>query len=129
MYIKTYIHIKSMCLCFFPIVPPVISVAVETPPVVAEGQESILATCTAANAKPPADIRWSTASARQPLSLITSTNTTLNPDDTATVRGHLKGEPSRVMHQQEVQCLVNHTTLSQQKVVPYEIDIHCEYSQ
>lgn len=129
MYIKTYIHIKSMCLCFFPIVPPVISVAVETPPVVAEGQESILATCTAANAKPPADIRWSTASARQPLSLTTSTNTTLNPDGTATVRGHLKGEPSRVMHQQEVQCLVNHTTLSQQKAVPYELDVHCEYSE
>ncbi|XP_020346204.1 nectin-1 [Oncorhynchus kisutch] len=105
-------------------IPPVISVAVDTPPVVAEGQESILATCTAANAKPPADVRWSTASARQPLSLTTSTNTTLNPDDTATVRVHLKGEPSRVMHQQEVQCLVNHTTLSQQKVVPYEIDIH-----
>uniref|UniRef100_A0A8K9V7B6 Ig-like domain-containing protein n=1 Tax=Oncorhynchus mykiss TaxID=8022 RepID=A0A8K9V7B6_ONCMY len=93
-------------------IPPVISVAVETPPVVAEGQESILATCTAANAKPPADVRWSTASARQPLSLTTSTNTTLNPDDTATVRVHLKGEPSRVMHQQEVQCLVNHTTLN-----------------
>uniref|UniRef100_A0A674BSX1 Ig-like domain-containing protein n=1 Tax=Salmo trutta TaxID=8032 RepID=A0A674BSX1_SALTR len=105
-------------------IPPVISVAVETPPVVAEGQESILATCTAANAKPPADVRWSTASVRQPLSLTTSTNTTLNPDGTSTVRGHLKGEPSRVMHQQEVQCLVNHTTLSQQKVVPYEIDIH-----
>lgn len=105
-----------------------ISVAVETLPVDAEGQESILATCTAATAKPPA-VQWSTASARQPLSLTTSTNTTLNPDGTATVRGHLKGEPSRVMHQQEVQCLVNHTTLSQQKAVPYELDVHCEYSE
>uniref|UniRef100_A0A4W5QRG8 Ig-like domain-containing protein n=1 Tax=Hucho hucho TaxID=62062 RepID=A0A4W5QRG8_9TELE len=114
---KTEIHLNVQ-------IPPVISVAVETPPVVAEGQETILATCTAANAKPPAEVRWSTASVRQPLSLTISTNTTLNPDDTTTVRVHLKGEPSRVMHQQEVQCLVNHTTLSQQKVVPYKIDIH-----
>ncbi|XP_045077500.1 nectin-1-like [Coregonus clupeaformis] len=110
-------------------IPPVISVAVETPPVVAEGQESILATCTAANAKPPAEEQWSMASARQPLSLTTSTITAPNPDDTTTVRVHLKGEPSRVMHQQEVQCLVNYTTLSQQRVIPYKLDVHCEYSQ
>ncbi|XP_023825203.2 nectin-1-like [Salvelinus sp. IW2-2015] len=101
-----------------------VQIAVETLPVVSEGKESILATCTAATAKPPAEVQWSTASARQPLSLTTSTNTTLIPDDTATVRVHLKGDPSRVMHQQEVQCLVNHTTLSQQKAVPYELDVH-----
>lgn len=97
----------------------------EITPVAGEEKESILATCTAANAKPPAEIQWRTGRIGQPVT--TSTNTTLNADSTTTVRVDLRGEPSRDINQKEAQCVVNHVTLSQERVVPYKLDVLCKF--
>ncbi|KAL0963426.1 hypothetical protein UPYG_G00306290 [Umbra pygmaea] len=103
------------------LVPPVISVAVNGPPVVGDN-EVVLATCVAAGAKPQAEVRWNTGALGR--SLRQMNNTTQHSNDTVTVFSVLMGVPTRTANQQQVQCVVNQSALATEKTLPFTIEVH-----
>ncbi|XP_052349315.1 nectin-1-like [Oncorhynchus keta] len=103
------------------LVPPVVSVTVDVPPVVGE-KEVILVTCVAAGAKPQADVKWKTGTLGSLLKTVT--NSTQHANGTTTVLSHLLGVPTRAANQQQVQCVVNQSALATENSFNYTIDIH-----
>uniref|UniRef100_A0A8C7Q4W0 Ig-like domain-containing protein n=1 Tax=Oncorhynchus mykiss TaxID=8022 RepID=A0A8C7Q4W0_ONCMY len=103
------------------LVPPVVSVTVDVPPVVGE-KEVILATCVAAGAKPQADVKWKTGTLGSLLKTVT--NSTQHANGTTTVLSQLLGVPTRAANQQQVQCVVNQSALATENSFNYTIDIH-----
>ncbi|XP_030643465.1 nectin-3-like protein [Chanos chanos] len=92
----------------------------EVTPLVGESEE-VMATCTAAGARPPANISWHLGSFSD--SMKTMTNSTAHLNGTYTNTSHLIGVPSRHANQQQVQCVVNHVTRNQ--ILNYTINVHC----
>ncbi|XP_023995906.2 nectin-3, partial [Salvelinus sp. IW2-2015] len=111
----------SLFVCFVAIVPPVVSVTVDVPPVIGEN-EVILAICVAAGAKPQADVKWKTGTFGSLLKTVT--NSTQHANGTTTVLSHLLGVPTRAANQQQVQCVVNQSALVTERSYNYTIDIH-----
>ncbi|XP_071210935.1 nectin-3-like [Salvelinus alpinus] len=103
------------------LVPPVVSVTVDVPPVIGEN-EVILAICVAAGAKPQADVKWKTGTFGSLLKTVT--NSTQHANGTTTVLSHLLGVPTRAANQQQVQCVVNQSALVTERSYNYTIDIH-----
>ncbi|XP_023837005.1 nectin-4 isoform X3 [Salvelinus sp. IW2-2015] len=103
------------------LVPPVMSVTVDVPPVVGEN-EVFLASCLAAGAKPQAEVRWNTDAFD---SLVrTVTNSTQHANGTTTVVSHLLGVPTKAANQQQVQCVVNQSALATERTLAYTININ-----
>ncbi|XP_070979628.1 nectin-3-like [Oncorhynchus clarkii lewisi] len=103
------------------LVPPVMSVTVDVPPVIGEN-EDVLASCLAAGAKPQAEVRWNTNAFG---SLVrTVTNSTQHANGTTTVVSHLLGVPTRAANQQQVQCVVNQSALATERTLAYTININ-----
>ncbi|XP_041928409.1 nectin-3-like protein isoform X1 [Alosa sapidissima] len=100
--------------------PPVVNVLTVTPLVGIS--EVTLATCSADNAYPPAEVSWNASSLGSTVS-ITSIST-VNPDGTSNVTCNLLGLPSRGIQRKEVLCLVRHPTLNGQQMFNYSINIH-----
>ncbi|XP_071210923.1 nectin-3-like [Salvelinus alpinus] len=103
------------------LVPPVVSVTVDVPPVIGEN-EVILAICVAAGAKPQADVKWKTGTFGSLLKIVT--NSTQHANGTTTVLSHLLGVPTRAANQQQVQCVVNQSALATERSYNYNLDIH-----
>ncbi|XP_041731114.2 nectin-3-like isoform X3 [Coregonus clupeaformis] len=103
------------------IVPPVVSVTVDVPPVIGEN-EVVLATCVAAGAKPQAEVKWKTGTFGSLLRTVT--NSTKHANGTTTVLSHLLGVPTRAANQQQVQCVVNQSALTTESSYNYTINIH-----
>ncbi|KAM9449078.1 uncharacterized protein ACWYII_013748 isoform 3-T5 [Salvelinus alpinus] len=104
------------------LVPPVVSVTVDVPPVTGEN-EVILATCVAAGAKPQADVTWKTGTFGSLFKTVT--NSRQHTNGTTTVLSHLLGVPTRAANQQQVQCVVNQSALATERSYNYNLDIHC----
>ncbi|XP_055734208.1 nectin-4-like [Salvelinus fontinalis] len=126
MYSSTFIIgacLLSVCLivCFLVIVPPLVNVTVDVPPVIGEN-EVILATCVAAGAKPQADVRWKTGALGSLFRTVT--NSTQHTNGTTTVLSHLLGVPTRAANQQQVQCVINQSALVTENTYNYSINIH-----
>ncbi|XP_064873699.1 nectin-1-like isoform X2 [Oncorhynchus nerka] len=103
------------------LVPPVMSVTVDVPPVIGEN-EVVLASCLAAGAKPQAEVRWNTDAFG---SLVrTVTNSTQHANGTTTVVSDLLGVPTRAANQQQVQCVVNQSALATERTLAYTININ-----
>ncbi|XP_071210948.1 nectin-3-like isoform X2 [Salvelinus alpinus] len=103
------------------LVPPVVSVTVDVPPVIGEN-EVVLAICVVAGAKPQADVKWKTGTFGSLLKTVT--NSTQHANGTTTVLSHLLGVPTRAANQQQVQCVVNQSALVTERSYNYTIDIH-----
>ncbi|XP_055734214.1 nectin-3-like [Salvelinus fontinalis] len=103
------------------LVPPVVSVTVDVPPVTGEN-EVVLATCVAAGAKPQADVKWKTGTFGSLFKTVT--NSRQHTNGTTTVLSHLLGVPTRAANQQQVQCVVNQSALATERSYNYTIDIH-----
>ncbi|KAM9449079.1 nectin-3-like isoform 4-T6 [Salvelinus alpinus] len=103
------------------LVPPVVSVTVDVPPVTGEN-EVILATCVAAGAKPQADVTWKTGTFGSLFKTVT--NSRQHTNGTTTVLSHLLGVPTRAANQQQVQCVVNQSALATERSYNYNLDIH-----
>ncbi|XP_052349313.1 nectin-3-like isoform X2 [Oncorhynchus keta] len=103
------------------LVPPVVSVTVDVPPVTGEN-EVVLATCVAAGAKPQAEVTWKTGAFGSLLRTVT--NFTQHTNGTTTVLSHLLGLPTRAANQQQVQCVVNQSALATERSYNYNLDIH-----
>ncbi|XP_072554310.1 poliovirus receptor-like isoform X2 [Paramormyrops kingsleyae] len=102
-------------------VRPVVTVMPAAPLVVGSGS-GILVTCTAANGRPAAEVSWRIDQLDGPVETVK--NMTENPNGTTTVRSYLLVTPTRSMHGREVQCVVNHTALQHEDIVPYRISLH-----
>ncbi|CAB1328908.1 unnamed protein product, partial [Coregonus sp. 'balchen'] len=105
------------------LVPPVVSVTVDVPPVIGEN-EGVLATCVAAGAKPQAEVKWISGTFGSLLRTVT--NSTKHANGTTTILRHLLGVPTRAANQQQVQCVVNQSALTTERSYNYNIDIHCK---
>ncbi|XP_045062578.1 nectin-3 [Coregonus clupeaformis] len=103
------------------LVPPVVSVTVDVPPVIGEN-EVVLATCVAAGAKPQAEVKWISGTFGSLLR--TMTNSTQHANGTTTVLSHLLGVSTRAANQQQVQCVVNQSALATERSYNYTINIH-----
>uniref|UniRef100_A0A3B3S6X2 Ig-like domain-containing protein n=1 Tax=Paramormyrops kingsleyae TaxID=1676925 RepID=A0A3B3S6X2_9TELE len=110
-------YINSVCVA----VRPVVTVMPAAPLVVGSGS-GILVTCTAANGRPAAEVSWRIDQLDGPVETVK--NMTENPNGTTTVRSYLLVTPTRSMHGREVQCVVNHTALQHEDIVPYRISLH-----
>ncbi|CDQ72920.1 unnamed protein product [Oncorhynchus mykiss] len=106
------------------LVPPVVSVTVDVPPVIGKN-EVVLATCVAAGAKPQADVKWQTGTIGSLMKIVT--NSTQHANGTTTVLSHLLGVPTRAANQQQIQCVVNQSALATERSYNYTIDIHCKH--
>ncbi|XP_045062394.1 nectin-4-like [Coregonus clupeaformis] len=82
------------------LVPPVVSVTVDVPPVIGEN-EVVLATCMAAGAKPQAEVKWISGTFGSLLRTVTNST-----------------------KQQQVQCVVNQSSLATESSYNYTINIH-----
>ncbi|XP_030643471.1 nectin-1-like [Chanos chanos] len=100
-------------------VHPLVTVFVEVVPVVGESEE-VMATCTAAGARPPANISWRLGSFSDSMKIVT--NSTVHSNGTYTTTSHLISIPTRHANQQQVRCVVSHITGDQ--TVNYTIHIH-----
>ncbi|XP_047671378.1 nectin-4-like isoform X2 [Tachysurus fulvidraco] len=101
-------------------VPPVVTVGTNVP-AVAGDTEGILVTCTAANAKPAAEVSWSLDA----LNTVKVQNTvTVDSEDRYTVKNNLLGTASKDLNQKKFQCVVTDPGLKQKLELSYTLDIH-----
>ncbi|XP_047671448.1 cell adhesion molecule 1-like isoform X2 [Tachysurus fulvidraco] len=102
-------------------VPPVVTVGTNVP-AVAGDTEGILATCTAANAKPAAEVLWSLGALNNTVKV--QNTVTVDSEDRYTVKSNLIGTASKDLNQKKVQCVVTHPGLMQKLELSYTLDIH-----
>ncbi|XP_023664417.1 nectin-3-like [Paramormyrops kingsleyae] len=119
--------INVLCLwgcfifCFSKEVCPRVTLTPTDPLVVGRGS-GILAICTAADGLPEAEVSWRTDQLDGPVEVMK--NMTQNPDGTTTVRSHLLVTPTRSIYDREVQCVVKHSSLEHDEIVPHRISVH-----
>ena len=89
-------------------------------------EEVSLATCTAAGSRPPAEVKWVTGTLTEPVN--TTTNVTQHANGTTTTVSSLFGVPTREIHHQLVQCVITSAAMSTEEILPYNIQIYCEYT-
>ncbi|KAK2849750.1 hypothetical protein Q7C36_008533 [Tachysurus vachellii] len=108
-------------ICLRVQVPPVVTVGIDVP-AVAGDTEGILATCTAANAKPAAEVSWSLGALYNTVKV--QNTVTVDSEDRYTVKSNLIGTASKDLNQKKVQCVVTHPGLKQKLELNYTLDIH-----
>lgn len=83
---------------------PITNMMLTTPTIVARGQKKMtVATCLAANGKPPSVIKWETKLKGEAMF-----QETRNPNGTVTVRSNYVIIPSRESHRQKLTCVINY---------------------
>ncbi|KAK2849771.1 hypothetical protein Q7C36_008554 [Tachysurus vachellii] len=107
-------------------VPPVVTVDTDVP-AVAGDTEGILVTCTAANAKPEAEVSWSLGALNNTVKV--QNTVTVDSEDRYTVKSNLIGTASKDLNQKKVQCVVTHPGLKQKLELNYTLDIHSTESK
>ncbi|KAF4086817.1 hypothetical protein AMELA_G00088720 [Ameiurus melas] len=111
---KTEIHLTVQ-------VPPVVIVSTDVPPVAGDTEE-ILATCTASNAKPAAEVSWNLGDLNYTLKV--QTNVIVDSEGRHTVKSSLIGVASKDLNRKKVQCLVSHPGLKEKLKLDYTLIIH-----
>ncbi|XP_043541372.1 nectin-2-like [Chiloscyllium plagiosum] len=84
--------------------------------------EALVASCTAANGKPPANVTWNAKLQGR----VTSTRRE-NPDGTVTVFSQYRIIPSRKANGQNVTCVVSHDALTAPVSLPVTLSVLCKY--
>ncbi|XP_050975715.1 nectin-2 isoform X2 [Labeo rohita] len=113
-------HLLFFLICFRISAHPVGDMKGEAP--VAGYFEVTLASCFASNARPAAEVMWRLGELEKYLR--TETNHTVNPNRTVTVVSYLLGVPLKVLNKKKVHCVVKHSTLPEELVLDYTINIH-----
>ncbi|CAB1436481.1 unnamed protein product [Pleuronectes platessa] len=110
---KTHIHLDVL-------VPPVIRVK-DNLPTLAD-KEVCIATCTAADSKPPANVSWLTGSLAD--NLRETANSTHHDDGKTTTVSYLFGVPAMDIDQQVVHCVVTSPALLKEAKIPFTIQVY-----
>uniref|UniRef100_A0A3P8UGN3 Ig-like domain-containing protein n=1 Tax=Amphiprion percula TaxID=161767 RepID=A0A3P8UGN3_AMPPE len=102
------------------LVPPVTSLESNTPTV---GDDEVsFATCTAAVSRPPAEVKWITGTLGEKVRVTTSPTQYAN--GTTTTVSSLVGVPTIEINNQSVPCVVTSAALSEEKTLPFTIQVH-----
>ncbi|XP_049341265.1 nectin-1 isoform X2 [Astyanax mexicanus] len=101
-------------------VPPDVSVFPDVTPVVGDS-EVILVSCSA-RSRPASEVTWNLGDLNSSLKI--KTDVSAGPNDYYTVSSRLIGVPSKELNEQNVQCVVNHTSLKKEIVRNYALVIH-----
>ncbi|XP_049341267.1 nectin-1 [Astyanax mexicanus] len=101
-------------------VPPDVSVFPDVTPVVGDS-EVILVSCIA-RSRPASEVTWNLGDLNSSLKI--KTDVSAGPNDYYTVSSRLIGVPSKELNEQNVQCVVNHTSLKKEIVQNYALVIH-----
>ncbi|XP_028292433.1 nectin-4-like [Gouania willdenowi] len=117
LYFSIFFPVNVDVFPHFPIVPPVTSLKNES--VVLGSEEVLLATCTAAAARPPAEVRWVTGNAK----IRVTTNSTRHDNGTTTTKSSLFGVPTRDLDGQLIQCVVSSVALDTDKIQPFFLQL------
>uniref|UniRef100_A0A3B4FGU8 Ig-like domain-containing protein n=1 Tax=Pundamilia nyererei TaxID=303518 RepID=A0A3B4FGU8_9CICH len=88
-------------------------------------EEVLLATCTAAGSKPPAEVRWLTGALGDKVR--TTTNSIKYDNGTTTTVSSLFGVPMREINGHQVQCVISGDSLTKEETLPFSIQVYCEY--
>ncbi|CAB1432335.1 unnamed protein product [Pleuronectes platessa] len=110
---STHIHLDVL-------VPPVIHVK-DNLPTLAD-KEVCIATCTAADCKPPANVSWLTGSLAD--NLRSTANSTHHDDGKTTTVSYLFGVPTMDIDQQVVHCVVTSPALLKEAKIPFTIQVY-----
>ncbi|XP_041857792.1 nectin-3-like protein isoform X1 [Melanotaenia boesemani] len=102
------------------LVPP--STSLENNPVILGDEEVLIANCTAAGSKPPADVKWKTNTLGQKLRVTNSS--TQHENGTTTTVSSLFGKPTREINGGLVQCVVTAEALREERTLPLKIQVH-----
>ncbi|TSL54364.1 Nectin-3-like protein [Bagarius yarrelli] len=102
-------------------VPPVVSVGTDVP-AVAGDTEKIIATCTAADATPAAEVSWSLGVLTD--SVKVKTNVTVDSEERYTVQSNLIANATKTLNQKKVLCLVKHPGLKEKLELNYTLNIY-----
>ncbi|XP_058248515.1 nectin-1-like [Hemibagrus wyckioides] len=102
-------------------VPPVVSVSADVP-VVAGDSDVVLATCTAADAKPAAEVSWSLGVLNNSVNV--QNTVTVDSEGRYTVKRSLIGNASVDLNQKNVQCEVTHPGLKEKLELSYTLNVH-----
>ncbi|KAG7330883.1 hypothetical protein KOW79_004852 [Hemibagrus wyckioides] len=102
-------------------VPPVVSVSAD-PPAVAGDSDVVLATCTAADAKPAAEVSWSLDVLNN--SVKVQNTVTVDSEGRYTVKSSLIVNASVDLNQKKVQCEVTHPGLKEKLELSYTLNVH-----
>ncbi|XP_035989199.1 nectin-1 isoform X1 [Fundulus heteroclitus] len=81
-------------------------------------EEVSLATCTAADSKPPAEVVWYTGA----LKVKVATNSTLHVNGTTTTVSTLLGKPSKKIHRSPVHCVISF--MEQNQTIPFDVQVY-----
>uniref|UniRef100_A0A3Q1I795 Ig-like domain-containing protein n=1 Tax=Anabas testudineus TaxID=64144 RepID=A0A3Q1I795_ANATE len=85
-------------------------------------EEDLLATCTAAGSRPPAEVKWTYSTLSEKVKAIT--NSTQHADGTTTTVSSLFGVPTRDINQQPVLCVVTSSALSKAETLLLTLQVH-----
>ncbi|XP_060943982.1 nectin-3-like protein isoform X1 [Limanda limanda] len=110
---NTHIHLDVL-------VPPVIRVENNRPTLA--DKEVCIATCTAADSKPPANVSWLTGSLAE--NLMATANSTPQDHGKTTTVSYLFGVPTMGINQQVVHCVVTSPALSKEAEIPFTIQVY-----
>ncbi|XP_060943981.1 nectin-4-like [Limanda limanda] len=110
---NTHVHLDVL-------VPPVIRVK-DNLPTLAD-KEVCIATCTAADSKPPANVSWLTGSLAD--NLRATANSTPQDHGKTTTVSYLFGVPTMGINQQVVHCVVTSPALSKEAKIPFTIQVY-----
>ncbi|XP_058248514.1 hemicentin-2-like [Hemibagrus wyckioides] len=111
---KTEVHLMAQ-------VPPVVSVSAD-PPAVAGDADVVLATCTASNAKPAAEVSWSLGVLNN--SVKVQNTVIVDSEGRYTVKSSLIVNASKDLNQKNVQCVVTHPGLKDKLELSYTLNVH-----
>ncbi|XP_013884877.1 nectin-1 [Austrofundulus limnaeus] len=85
-------------------------------------KDVLLATCTAADAKPAPSVEWDTSTLKQ--TVTKNSSLTQNTNGTFTRTTTLYGRPTKEIHGSSVRCVVSHEALVEQKTWSFEIQVY-----
>ncbi|KAM4561384.1 nectin-1 isoform 2-T3 [Fundulus diaphanus] len=83
-------------------------------------EEVSLATCTAADSKPPAEVVWYTGALKDKVEV--TQNSTLHVNGTTTTVSTLLGQPSKEIHRSPVHCVISF--MEQNETIPFDVQVY-----
>lgn len=86
-----------------------------------EGNETVVATCIAERALPPAEVSWET-------DLFGHSEVTMQEEanGTTSTQVHYLWQPTRHVQGQALTCVVRHPALHTDFRIPYQLNVECE---
>ncbi|KAL4608501.1 nectin-3-like protein isoform X1 [Arapaima gigas] len=100
------------------LVEPKVYVSAGSAPLLDRGNETVVATCTAERARPPAEVSWETD-----LFGHSHVRQQAEPNGTTTTQVHYAWQPTRHAQGHNITCVVRHPALQAEFRIPYQLNV------